>query len=370
MAPTANRTLDGHKLLLLLGVTGPPKSLLGTVFRPEWIAELKKLFPGLEIVTVRDAAWNTPSFQKQFPDEEWKDVTILVTGSALPTADIAPKLEYVQLQSAGANHVLDHPLIRETNVALCTASGVHGPQIAEWVVTTFLAFQHQITRYVDIQRQSRWQKLEEPVNDAVQQRVGILGYGAVGRQVARVLKAVGMDIYVCTLHPRLSPESRRDETYTPAGLGDPEGILPSKWFSAGDTEGLHDFLSSGLDLLVITIPLTRNTRGLISRNELTLLAKQKTFVSNVGRGEIIKTDDLIDALEDGVIRGAALDVTDPEPLPDGHRLWSTKNLFISPHVSGDSSAYAQRVYEVFKYNLVRLSEGRELTNKVNRNEGY
>ncbi|KAJ4858024.1 d-isomer specific 2-hydroxyacid dehydrogenase, NAD binding domain-containing protein [Trichoderma breve] len=352
MAPTANRTLDGHKLLVLLGVTGPPKSLLGTEFRLEWIAELKELFPGLEIVTVRDTTWNTPSFQKKFPNEEWKD------------------LEYVQLQSAGANHVLDHPLIRETNVALCTASGVHGPQIAEWVVTTFLAFQHQITRYVDIQRQSRWQKLAEPVNDAVQQRVGILGYGAVGRQVARVLKALGMDVYVCTLHPRLSPESRRDETYTPAGLGDPEGILPSKWFSAGDTEGLHEFLSSGLDLLVITLPLTRNTRGLISRNELAFLAKQKTFVSNVGRGEIIKTDDLIDALEDGVIRGAALDVTDPEPLPDGHRLWSTKNLFISPHVSGDSSAYAQRIYEVLKYNLIRLSEGRELTNKVNRNEGY
>ncbi|KAF3072845.1 D-2-hydroxyacid dehydrogenase [Trichoderma lentiforme] len=327
MAPTANRTLDGHKLLVLLGVTGPPKSLLGTIFRPEWIAELNELFPGLKIVTVGDATWNTPSFQKKFPDEEWKDVTILVTGSALPTADIAPKLEYVQLQSA-------------------------------------------VTRYVDIQRQSRWQKLAEPVDDAVQQRVGILGYGAVGRQVARVLKALGMDVYACTLHPRLSPESRRDETYTPAGLGDPEGILPSKWFSARDTEGLHEFLSSGLDLLVITTPLTRNTRGLISRNELALLAKQKTFVSNVGRGEIIKTDDLIDALENGVIRGAALDVTDPEPLPDGHRLWSTKNLFISPHVSGDSRAYAQRVYEVLKHNLIRLSEGRELTNKVNRNEGY
>lgn len=179
-----------------------------------------------------------------------------------------------------------------------------------------------------------------------------------------------MDIYVCNLHPRLTPESRRDETYTPAGLGDPEGIFPSKWFSAGDTEGLHEFLGSGLDLLVITIPLTQKTRGLISRTELALLAQQKTFVANVGRGEIINTDDLIDALEEGIIRGAALDVTYPEPLPDGHRLWSTKNLFISPHVSGDSSSYAQRVYEVLKYNLIRLSEGRELTNKVNRSEGY
>jgi lactate dehydrogenase-like 2-hydroxyacid dehydrogenase len=126
MTPTANKTLDGHKLLVLLGVTGPPKILLGTIFKPEWVAELHELFPGLEVVIVEDTALNTPSFQKKFPDNEWKDVTILLTGSALPTIDIAPKLEYIQLQSAGANHVLNNPLIRDTNIALCTASGVHG----------------------------------------------------------------------------------------------------------------------------------------------------------------------------------------------------------------------------------------------------
>lgn len=179
-----------------------------------------------------------------------------------------------------------------------------------------------------------------------------------------------MDIYACNLHPRLTPESRRDETYTPPGLGDPDGILPSKWFSAGDTEGLHEFLSSGLDLLVITVPLTDRTRGIISRRELALLARRKAFVSNIGRGEVIITDDLIEALEEGAIRGAALDVTDPEPLPDGHRLWNTKNLFISPHVSGNSSSYARRVFEVLKYNLIRMSEGKELTNKVDKSKGY
>lgn len=128
-APTANRTLKGHKLLVLAGVTGPPKILLRMGFEPEWIAELHELFPDLEVVSVEDVEWNTPEFQKKFPDKEWKDVTILVTGSALPAPDIAPKLEYVQLQSAGANHVLNHPLIRDTNVALCTASGVHGYEI-------------------------------------------------------------------------------------------------------------------------------------------------------------------------------------------------------------------------------------------------
>ncbi|EHK41007.1 hypothetical protein TRIATDRAFT_267421 [Trichoderma atroviride IMI 206040] len=360
MAAAANKALNGHKLLVLLGNT----------FQPEWISELKQLFSGLEIVTVEGCIWNTPAFEEKFPEKEWKDVTILVTGNALPAAHIAPKLEYVQIQSAGANHILQNPLFNSTDVALCTASGVHGPQIAEWVVTTFLAFQHQIPQYIDFQRQKTWHKLDDPVDDAVGQRVGIFGYGAIGRQIARVVKALGMDIHACNLHPRHTPESRKDETYTPAGLGDPEGVFPSKWFSADDTEGLHQFLSSGLDLLVITAPLTDRTRGIISRRELALLAKKKAFVSNIGRGEVIITDDLIDALEEGTIRGAALDVTDPEPLPDGHRLWNTKNLFISPHVSGNSSSYARRVFEVLKYNLIRMSEGKELTNKVDKSKGY
>jgi hypothetical protein len=126
MAPTANKNLDGHKLLVLLGVTGPPKLLLGIAFQPEWIAELKELFSGLEIVAVEGGIWNTPAFEERFPEKEWKDVTILVTGSALPAPHIAPKLEYVQIQSAGANHIIQHPLFRDTDIALCTASGVHG----------------------------------------------------------------------------------------------------------------------------------------------------------------------------------------------------------------------------------------------------
>lgn len=199
---------------------------------------------------------------------------------------------------------------------------------------------------------------------------GILGYGAIGRQVARVSDALGMEIHACTLHPRLTPESYRDDSYTPSRLGDVNGTLPSKWFSADTTANLHEFLSSGLDLLVISIPLTDRTHGLISQTELGLLAARNAFVSNVSRGQIINTDDLIDALETGIIRGAAIDVTDPEPLPDGHRLWSTKNLLITPHVSGDSSAYSKRVFEILKHNLIRMSEGKELTNKLNRQEGY
>lgn len=199
---------------------------------------------------------------------------------------------------------------------------------------------------------------------------GILGYGSIGRQVARIGTALGMRVHAYTLHPRSTPESRRDNSYVPPGLGDPEGNLPAKWFSGGSTEDIHNFLSSGLDLLVIALPLTDKTTGLISQPEFQVLSEKKTFVSNIARGPIVSTSDLIDALNNETIRGAALDVTDPEPLPDGHPLFSAKNVIITPHVSGRSTAYTTRVLEILKVNLERLGEGRGLINKVSRKEGY
>lgn len=201
-------------------------------------------------------------------------------------------------------------------------------------------------------------------------RRGILGYGSIGRQVARVSRAMGMDVHAYTLHPRDTPESRRDSSYAPPGLGDPEGKFPSKWFSGESTAELHKFLGSGLDLLVIALPLTPKTTGLISRREFEVLGTNKTFVSNVARGPIVNTDDFLDALNNEVIRGAAVDVTDPEPLPSGHPLWRAKNLIITPHISGVSTAYDTRSYEVFVENLTRFSEGKRLINKISRREGY
>ena len=182
--------------------------------------------------------------------------------------------------------------------------------------------------------------------------------------------ALGMEVHAYTLHERKTPESKRDETYAPEGLGDPEGKFPSKWFFGETKEQLHEFLGSGLDLLVVSMPLTEKTTGLISAAEFKVLSERKTFVSNIARGPIVNTEDLIEALDKELIRGAALDVTDPEPLPDGHPLWSTKNVFITPHISAASESYFERVWAIVKLNLQRLSQGKELTNKVNRKDGY
>ncbi|KAK5996516.1 D-2-hydroxyacid dehydrogenase [Cladobotryum mycophilum] len=358
--PPPNPTLKGHKLLLVL-----PQVLEST---PE--AFLKSLFPDLQ-VDLHIQPWEGEEISSTpTPTEIWKDVTILLTTNILPTLEQTPNLQYVQLVSAGAGLVVNSPLFLDTDIAFCSANGTHGPQIAEWVVSTYLVFEHRIHRYLEFQREGKWGKISGLVNDAVGRRVGILGYGAIGRQTARVCRALGMEVYAYTNHPRLTPESRRDTTYAPEGLGDPDGTLPSKWFSGQSKQELHDFLGSDLDLLVISTPLTEKTRHLISKPEFDILGKKKTFVSNIGRGPIIDTDALVEALESDVIRGAALDVTDPEPLPEGHPLWTTKNVILTPHVSGNSSAYEKRLFDILVGNLKLFAQGKELRNQISRKDGY
>lgn len=199
---------------------------------------------------------------------------------------------------------------------------------------------------------------------------GILGYGSIGRQVARVAKALGMDVIAYTNGRRATPESRRDTGYIVPGTGDPDGAFPSRWLSGADGQ-FEEFLGADLDVLVVAVPLTASTKGLIAAPEFELLSRRKTFLSNIARGPIVDTGALIQALEKGQIRGAALDVTDPEPLPDGHPLWSAPNVFVTPHVSGISNDYNVRVYDILALNLQRLAEGKkEFVNKVNKKEGY
>lgn len=200
---------------------------------------------------------------------------------------------------------------------------------------------------------------------------GILGYGSIGRQIARVATAMGMEVYAYTNRAKPTPESRRDHSYHPPGLGDPDGTLPTRWFSGSTSAARDEFLGSGLDLLVVAVPLTAQTRGMLGAAQFRLLAAKKTYVSNIGRGATVVTDDLVAALDAGWVRGAALDVTDPEPLPPDHPLWRRKNVVITPHVSGNSRGYYNRMFDILAVNLGKLSEGKgEFINQVSRKRGY
>ncbi|KAK8019177.1 hypothetical protein PG990_004315 [Apiospora arundinis] len=371
---SANKRLDGHQLLILTDAARAPE-----LFDPEsaWRRRVAEKHPGLRVVAHDQNTWRDRAFPR---DLDWAHATMLLSGAVFPDPDVAPRMEYIQLQSAGADPVNQTPIFRETDVAVCTTNGVHGPQIAEWVIGTFLALNHQLPHFLDLQKEGKWKQTwpNEGMQDGVKQRVGILGYGSIGRQVARVAKALAMDVVAYTNHPRPTPASRRDTGYIVPGTGDPAGEFPSAWYSGTTDAAIDEFLGCGLDWLVIAVPLTSSTRGLISEARLQLLsdcAKKRgsavqPFVTNIARGPVVDTDGLMKALDEGWIRGAALDVTDPEPLPEGHPLWSRRNLIVTPHVSAMSTSLGPRIADVLELNLQRFSEGEKLINQVNRKEGY
>lgn len=193
-------------------------------------------------------------------------------------------------------------------------------------------------------------------------------------KAAHICKALSMDVIAYTAGPRKTPESRKDIGYIVPGTGDPDGVIPSEWYSGLDKSSLHNFLKQDIDILLISVPLTPQTRHFLAAEEFEILGKKNAFVVNIARGPIIKQDDLIAALKkdkkDGGLRGAALDVTDPEPLPKDSELWDLENVAVTPHVSGLGTTYAERSFAILERNLTNLEEGRPLINLVDRKKGY
>ena len=300
-----------------------------------------------------------------------------------------PSAELVHIVSAGTNHMWNLPVYNNPKVPITTSTGVHGPTIAEWVIMTSLVASRRYKTLREWQREHSWDESKggkaifQSVSDNVGKRFGILGYGSIGRQVGKLAKSMGMDVVVFTPFPRNTPESKRDHGYVVPGTGDPEGEVPSAWYSGHDKNSLHDFLSQDLDQLLVSVPLTEATKHMLGKKEFEILEKKNTFIINVARGEIIVQEDLIEALEsferDASIaaggkqrglRGAALDVTTPEPLDKDHPLWDAPNCIITPHISCISQDYSSRVLEVLEVNLERRAKGLNLINVVDKKLGY
>jgi phosphoglycerate dehydrogenase-like enzyme len=184
---------------------------------------------------------------------------------------------------------------------------------------------------------------------------------------------MGMNVIAYTASPRPTPESKKDNGFIVPGTGDPDGSIPSAWYSGLDKESLHEFLRQEIDLLVVSVPLTKATTHLLSTPEFELLSKSnphKTYIANISRGAIIDQPALVAACENKQILGAALDVTDPEPLPPDDPLWTAPNVLITPHVSGNTTVYAERAFQVLEENVVRWKKGEKFINVVDRKSGY
>ncbi|KAI6083800.1 hypothetical protein F4821DRAFT_243983 [Hypoxylon rubiginosum] len=345
---------------------------VSTPERPEWVDRISKRFGGLRVRWVNSIREDKSVVNvSELSPELFDGVTLFCTYMPAP-AELIPKVRFVQLTSAGADRWLGHPKYLEESTVFCTSNGVQSPQIAEWVIGAWLSHQHHFPRYQNYMKTGFWEgPFEQHFQDSTSLRIGILGYGAIGRQCARLATALGMEVYAYTRSERSTAASRRDDSYCVPGTGDPEGVLPAKWFHGASRDAVNDFLRQGLDLLVISLPLTAETRHVVGREQLAILGStRKAFVANIGRGGHIDQDALVEALETGKIRGAALDVTDPEPLPKEHPLWKAPNLLITPHVSWRTDVLWDRLMDVIETNLERLAAGRPLINVMNRQLHY
>jgi phosphoglycerate dehydrogenase-like enzyme len=259
-------------------------------------------------------------------------------------SDLLPRmarLEVVQLLNAGVDWVPALP----AGVRLCNGSGVHDGPVAEWVVAVILAMEKRLPHFVDRQREGRWDATANlafadgvPARDVSGARVLIVGHGSIGRAVAVRLAAFGADV---------TGVARRERADTRP--------LPE----------LPDLLPDA-DVVVLLAPATDETRGLVDAAFLDRM-KDGALLVNAARGSLVDTDALTAAARAGRVR-AALDATDPEPLPDGHPLWSTPGILVTPHVAGSSAHWQDRAYALVGDQLRRWAAGEPLRNV--RDAGY
>ncbi len=193
------------------------------------------------------------------------------------------------------------------------------------------------------------------------QTLGIIGYGSIGRELARLAKAFGMTILVTKRDARQT----KDTGYVLPDTGDPDGDLPTRIYPGEATRSMV----AQCDYIVNTLPDTAKTHHLFNE-EMFRTMKPSAFFINIGRGGTVNEKDLVRALKKGWIGGAGLDVFEEEPLPNESPLWQLDNVILTPHTSGFTSLYDERATDLFAENLRRYLQGKPLLNLVNRETGY
>lgn len=303
--------------------------------------------------------------RQQFAEIVSPETEILYTHSAPFDIALMPRLRWGQVDSAGVN-LLHNTSLWKSDIPITSANGVHAVQIAEHVLAMLLAHAHHLPLAYRLQNHAQWasgsQQLKAFVSPEIRGKtLGILGYGAIGREVARLARAYGLRI----LATKRRGQSATFDGWSPVGTGDPDGHIPEQFY---DLDELHLLLPE-CDAILLALPLSKQTQHIIGKVALSLM-RPHAFIVNIGRGALIDHKELIAALQAQRLGGAALDVTDPEPLPAESPLWSMENVIITPHIAGLSTHYNDRIADLMSENLRRYLAGEPLLNLVRRELGY
>ncbi|MBI1257337.1 MAG: D-2-hydroxyacid dehydrogenase [Chloroflexi bacterium] len=299
------------------------------------------------------------------PDKVWATADILFTSNNFPTLEQAPNLRWIQLVSAGINHAASQPILLTDNVEVTTASGIHATPMSEFSLAMMLAFAYKLPKILEFQAQVYWVPDRTTVFTPTPlrgQTLGIVGYGNIGRELARAADALGMTV-LATKRDVMHPAD--DDSYHEAGTGDPEGEIPARLYPPQALASM----ARECDFLVLTTPLTEATHHLVDATVLKAMKKTAVLI-NVARGAVVDEAALITALQEHRIGGAALDVFEQEPLPPESPLWKLDNVILSGHISGSVVDYDERAATLFAENLQRYLDGQPLLNRVNLERGY
>ena len=303
------------------------------------LARVKELAPDREVLVSHDLA----------EIEAVIDQVEIAAGSfprsLLPKAT---QLCWIQQWGAGADWLMRSPEAVEMDFILTNASGVHAIPISEHIMTFLFAHARRLCAAARAQTRHEWMR---PGRDDVTELAGktmlLIGVGAIGERTARMASAVDMHVIGIRRDPA-QPAEGVAEMYGPDRLLD---LLPRA------------------DYVVLTVPLTHETKGMIGEAELHAM-KPTAFIANIGRGGTIQEDALILALREGWIGGAGLDVFSKEPLPPESPLWDMENVIMTPHYSGRTPEYHNRAMAIFIDNLERYVSGQPMRNVVDKQLGY
>lgn len=316
-----------------------------TLWRPpaDVAAQVRNRYPEMNVV-------HLPTYDGL--DAELPDTDIFVGWSLKPEQfPMARKLKWLHATAAGVDQLM-YPALRASAVAVTNASGVHSIPMAEHVVGTIIALARRLPTAVRYQSWHHWAQQEiwdEPIRprELPGQVLLLIGFGAIGREVAKRVRPLGMKIWACT-RSGINDSPDLDRIVPPAQLD----------------ELLHQ-----ADFVVLAAPETPETRGMMNEQRLRQM-KPTAFLINVARGSLVDETALVKALQQRAIAGAALDVTQQEPLPPDHSLWTLENVFITPHISAVSETLWDRQTALLLENLERWFSGKELRNRVDLARGY
>jgi len=301
---------------------------------PETAERLRSLATGYDLLVTRDADAIGAVMQ---------DIEVVSGHISLETVLAMPHLRWYQQWGAGAEWIMEHPEIRERDLMVTNASGVHAVPISEHLLAMMLALARRIPDAVRAQDRHEWLRggWSHPVFELAGKTLLLIGVGAIGLRTARLAAALEMHV----IGVRRDPERQVRGIERMVGPDDLDAVLPEA------------------DLVVLTVPLTPETRHLIGAKQFALI-KPTATIYNIGRGGTIDQEALMEALRNGQIAGAGLDVTDPEPLPPDSPLWDLDNVLITGHYSGSTPAYDERALAIFEENLGRYVRGEPLRNRL------